>query len=70
MGEEFSSRRELRRAYAEEYRWRRYAYRDRDRRRGEGDRARVGGNSWRHICEISPWRCAAGQSARSSAACA
>jgi LTXXQ motif family protein len=44
------SRRELRRAYAEEYRWRRYGYRE--RRRGEGDRERGGAAaSWGQICE-------------------
>jgi hypothetical protein len=46
------TRRELRRAYAEEYRWRRYAYRDRERRRGEGDRERSrAAASWGQICE-------------------
>ena len=47
------SRRELRRAYAEEYRSRRYAYRDRERRRGEGDRerGRAAASSWHQICE-------------------
>ena len=47
------SRRELRRAYAEEYRSRRHAYRDRERRRGEGDRerGRVAASSWRQVCE-------------------
>ena len=47
------SRRELRRAYAEEYRSRRYAYRDRERRRGEGDRdrGRAAASSWHQVCE-------------------
>ena len=47
------SRRELRRAYAEEYRSRRYAYRDRERRRGEGDRerGRAAAASWHQVCE-------------------
>ena len=47
------SRRELRRAYAEEYRSRRYGYRDRERRRGEGDRerGRAASSSWHQVCE-------------------
>jgi hypothetical protein len=49
------SRRELRRAYAQEYReyrWRRYGDRDRERRRGEGDRERGrSAASWGQICE-------------------
>ncbi len=47
------SRRELRRAYAEEYRSRRYGYRDRERRRGEGDRerGRAAAASWHQVCE-------------------
>jgi hypothetical protein len=50
---EGTSRRELRRAYAEEYRSRRYGYRDRERRRGEGDRerGRAAAASWHQVCE-------------------